>query len=267
MTPLVELQIEGPLARITLNRPPLNILSIALRHQLNAALERIETENGIRVVLFGSAGERAFSVGSDLKEFPADETGGRDKIEFEQRQLERIERLEAITVTSLRGFALGGGAELMLATDIRIASENAEIGFPEVKVGGFPAAGGVWRLARDIGPVRARHMLLLGRPIAASDALQWGLIQETVPAQDLAARVDERAAELAALPHASLRAIKRCLAACCDGRLSAAAGGIERFTTDEYGQLYRGPDIFEGLHSFCEKRQPRYNRSHDKGQA
>lgn len=118
----------------------------------------------VRVFRGGDGGN--CSVGSDLEEFPHDEVGGRQKIEFEQFSRDCIDRLDAITVACLTGYVLGGGAELVLATDLRIASDDVQIGFPEVKVAGIPAAGGVSRPVRDIGPVWAKELLFFGLPLS-----------------------------------------------------------------------------------------------------
>jgi enoyl-CoA hydratase/carnithine racemase len=260
LNPLVELEIERGVARVLLNHPPLNILTIELRRQLLERVDQIEKSPGVRLVLFQAAGEKAFSVGSDLKEFPKDEVGGREKIQFEQFLLDKIERLGAITIAGVRGYVLGGGLELMLATDLRIAAEDAQFGFPEVKVGGFPAAGGVWRLTRDVGPVRAKELLLFGRTIPASEARALDLVTECVAKSRLESRIEEIVGELLALPQSSLLAIKRTVALTGPGSAEGFSGASR--VTDEYGRLFQGADIFEGIQSFLERRAPRYNREH-----
>lgn len=254
-----ELQIDGPLARLSLNHAPLNILTTELRRQMLDQIGLIERDRTIRVVVFQSACPRAFSVGSDLKEFPHDETGGRQKIQFEQFLLQRIEGLDAITIACLSGYVLGGGAELMLATDLRIAAEDVQFGFPEVKLGGFPAAGGVWRLVRDIGLVRAKELLFFGKTIPALTARDLGLINECVPKQQLKQRLDQLIDDLLKLPQSSLLAIKRTAALASAG--SGGRAGIDSQVTDEYGKLFLQQDMFEGILAFLEKRQPQFNRA------
>lgn len=254
MKQLVELEVDGAVARLRLNHPPLNILTVELRRQFVDRIGQIEKNPAVRLVVIEAAGDKAFSVGSDLKEFPQDEAGGRRKIEFEQSMLDQVERLNAVTISVLRGYVLGGGAELMLATDLRIAAEDAEFGFPEVKVGGFPAAGGVWRLARDIGPMRARELLLFGKVIHAPEAKALNLIHECVARERVIDRVGQLVEELLALPQTSLLAIKRTVALSSEFHLAARV-------TDEYGRLFRGEDMFEGIRAFLEKRAPRFNRT------
>ena len=254
---LVELAIEHSVATVRLHHPPLNILTVELRQQLLEQIVRIEKDPTVRLVIFQATGEKAFSVGSDLNEFPKDEVGGREKIQFEQFLLDRIEQLDAITIACLQGYVLGGGAELMLATDLRIAAEDARFGFPEVKVGGFPAAGGVWRLVRDIGPVRAKELLLFGRIIPAQQAHELHMINEYVAKEQLGQRLEQIVDELLALPQSSLLAIKRTVALTSTAPAEFFSGAPR--VTDEYGKLFRGRDIFEGIQAFLEKRPPRFN--------
>lgn len=249
-----ELAMDGPVARIRLNHPPLNILTLAMRRELLAHVAEIERNPAVRVVVVEAAAGASFSVGSDLREFPRDEAGGRQKIEAEQHLLDRIERLEAVTLARLTGHVLGGGAELMLATDLRLAAADAVFAFPEVKVGGFPAAGGVWRLARDVGPVRARELLLLGGTITAAEARGMGLVNACAPAGELDAKVRQWVQDLLALPQASLLAIKRIVAV-------AGAADVAARATDAYGSLFRGADMAEGIAAFLEKRAPRFNQA------
>lgn len=260
-TELVITRREGNACRITLNHPPLNILSVELRRQLLQAIEQVERSPNVRFVIVQAAGEKAFSVGSDLTEFPHDEAGGREKIEFERFLLDKIERLNAITFTALHGYVLGGGAELMLACDLRIAADDVRIGFPEVKVGGFPAAGGTWRLVRDVGPTRAKEMLFLGKTISGQEAAAIGLINTCVPKQQLTNTVEGLVAELSELPQSSLLAMKRAIlhAAMPSGMAPASSEEI-----DDYGKLFRGSDIFEGIRAFLEKRRPHFNKDLEK---
>jgi len=256
----IDLEIDGSVARILLNHPPLNILTTDMRLELLDRIGIIENNRAIRVVIFQAA-QGTFSVGSDLKEFPQDEVGGRQKIQFEQFLLNRVERMNAITIALLSGYVLGGGAELMLATDLRIGADDVQIGFPEVKVGGFPAAGGVWRLVRDLGPVRAKELLLFGKSISAEAARNFGLINECVPRDQVQQRLRQIVEELLALPQSSLLAIKRTVA------LAAlnALGDPDSQITDEYGRLFLQPDIFEGIRAFIEKRPPKFNRALESG--
>lgn len=257
---LVTLEIQGSLAKLMLQNPPLNILTNELRRQLLQRIHEAEQESKLRVIVLGSAVEKAFSVGSDLGEFPLDEIGGLQKIQYEQYLLDKIERLNLVTIACLKGFALGGGAELMLACDLRIAREDARIAFPEVKVGGFPAAGGVARLARDIGLVRAREMLFLGKTVTAKEASAIGLINECVGPEELDKRVESLAQQLLELPQPSLMAIKRSLHAALSGEPNASASA--RVEAEEFARLFHEDDLSEGIRAFFEKRPPSFNKKY-----
>lgn len=250
----VSLEVTGAVARIRVANPPLNILTIAVRRALFNAARALDSRDDVRVVVIEADGARAFSVGSDIREFPDDELGGVAKIRFEQYLLDGIARLSQVVIAKVRGLALGGGAELMLACDVRIAARGAQFGFPEIRLGALPAAGGIKRLVQEIGPVRARDLIFSGRPISATRALDIGLITELVDEAELDARVEALAADLASLPRSALRLAKKCIAA------ATPTTGIDTMEAEAFGALYRGADLSEGLAAFVEKRTPQFNR-------
>ncbi|MCX8997021.1 enoyl-CoA hydratase-related protein [Rhizobiaceae bacterium BDR2-2] len=250
----IGLHVDGPIATLRIENPPLNILTVALRETLFARLAKIEGRPEIRVVVLEAAGDRAFSVGSDIGEFPADELGGVAKIRFEQYLLDRLAALPAVTIAKVAGLALGGGAELMLACDFRIAASDAKIGFPEIRLGALPAAGGMKRLVHEIGPLRARELVMLGQPIEAARAAELGLVNRVVPPAELDGSVLQLANDLAALPGQALVLAKRTIAA------ADPAGGIDTVEAEAFGALFRGTDLAEGLSAFLAKRPPSFNR-------
>jgi enoyl-CoA hydratase/carnithine racemase len=252
--PWVSLAIEGPVARIRIANPPLNILTTAVRRALFETAGALADRRDLGVVVIEADGARAFSVGSDIREFPDDELGGVAKIRFEQYLYDRIAGLPQVVIAKVRGLALGGGGELMLACDLRIAATTAEFGFSEIKLGALPAAGGIKRLVQEVGPAAARSLILTGRPISAARALDIGLINEVVADGELDARVDSLAAELAGLPREALRLAKNCVAA------ALPSGGIDTAEAEAFGALFRTGDLREGVAAFLEKRQPRFNR-------
>ncbi|OCK59884.1 enoyl-CoA hydratase/isomerase family protein [Bradyrhizobium sp. LMTR 3] len=249
----VRLETDGGVARIILEHPPLNVLSVALRRVFFEHVKALESRDDIHVVVVESALPRSFSVGSDLREFPEDELGGVAKIRFEQYLLDHLAGLPQVIVAKLRGFVLGGGGEIMLACDLRIASRNAQFGFPEIKVGGLPVAGGIKRLMQEVGPVHARQLVLSGEPIPADKALAIGLVTEVVDDERLDQRVYDVVAQLLARPHNSLRLAKRTLRAALPPTL------IDTAEADAFGALYRGDNLREGVAAFIEKREPRFN--------
>src|SRR5262249_15445341 len=131
---LVTFEIHGALARLRINNPPLNILTRATRGALLKRVWELEEREDIKVIIIQGS-EKAFSVGSDVREFPEDPIGGLEKIRFEQYLLDRLAQLTQVSIAQLRGYVLGGGAELMLSCDLRVASEQAQIGFPEIRLG------------------------------------------------------------------------------------------------------------------------------------
>jgi enoyl-CoA hydratase len=242
----------GRVATMCIDNPPLNILTNAIRRDLVSALELIEQMIGVHVLIVDAVGERAFSVGSDISEFPKEELGGVAKIRFEQHLLNKLAALPQITIAKVTGMTLGGGGELMLACDFRIVATGAKIGFPEIRLGALPAAGGMKRLVQDIGPLRARQLVMLGRPIDAAEALSFGLINEVVPSSQLDERVIALASELAALPPDALVLAKRCMAAMVPN------GNSDTSEAEAFGRLYRGPNLREGIAAFLEKRSPKF---------
>lgn len=247
----VRLSRKGALATLVIDNPPLNVLTIAVRRALLEKIKEVESQHDVRVLVLESTGERAFSVGSDIREFPDDETGGVAKIRFEQMLLNRIATLPCVTIAKIRGITLGGGGELMLACDFRIATEASEIGFPEIRLGALPAAGGMKRLVRELGALRARELVLLGKPVSAAKAAEMGLVNAAVPASELNAEVDRLTAELLSLPASSLRLAKRVISGI------AAGGDADTLEAEAFGELFRTSDLAEGLRAFVEKRPPR----------
>jgi len=245
---LVTLEIRGALARLRINNPPLNILTKATRRAL---LEREERED-IKVVII-QGGEKAFSVGSDIHEFPEDATEGLAKIRLEQYMLDRLAQLRQISIAQLRGYVLGGGAELMLSCDLRVASEQARIGFPEIRLGALPAAGGMRRLVRDIGAVRARELVLRGYTISAQEAVGLGLINNAVPETQLEAVTEALAGELLKLPSDALQWGKKCIEAVFPNT------GADTIEAEAFASLFRGRNLREGLAAFREKRPPSFD--------
>jgi enoyl-CoA hydratase/carnithine racemase len=249
---LVTLEFSGALARLRINNPPLNILTIKARAALLERVCELEKREDVKVVII-QGHERAFSVGSDIHEFPDDAMGGLAKIRFEQYILDRLAQLRQISIAQLRGHVLGGGAEVMLSCDLRLAGKQAQIGFPEIRLGALPAAGGMRRLVRDIGPVRARELILRGNTISAEEAVSIGLINQAVPEDQLQALTEALASELMDLPSDALRLGKKCVEAIF------ATTGADTTEAEAFVSLFRGHNLHEGIAAFREKRIPRFD--------
>ncbi len=253
---LVQLEV-GTVARLTLNNPPLNLISEAVLAELEAALAQLEAAQpgAVRAVLVSGSGERAFSAGSDVKAFES-YTGaaGRAHFEREEAVFERLAKLPMPTVAAIEGNALGGGLELALACDIRVASANAKLGLPEVRLAVTPGAGGTQRLPRVVGVARAKEMALTGRIIDAPEAERIGLVSHVVPAGRALAAAEEVAAEIAERGPLAVREVKRLIDLSVDVDMGAGIAA----EIDASERVFASTDMREGAAAFFEKRPPRY---------
>jgi enoyl-CoA hydratase len=251
---LTSVTIRNRIATVRFNNPPLNILTYKLRTGLMRQLIELERNADVSVIVFESACEKAFSVGFDLKEFPEDEPGTLQMIRFAHHVLNMIFSMPQITLIKLNGHVLGGGACLMLACDLRIASADAKIGMPEIKVGAFSAGGGTHMLARQIGIARAKEMVLLGDSINAQEAKDIGLVNRVVPVAELDQAADEIAQRLAGMSRPALRAAKRSVNA---GLMAPFESG-QTIEAAGMAELQRWPDVLEGLMAFNQKRKANF---------
>lgn len=208
---LIEITRDGAVCVLTLRREEkLNALSTALERELRDSLERDEVRTSGCVVLTGSG--RAFSAGADVTEL-----GGRtpaDVIAYYRESGDVYERIAALpqpTISAIAGYCLGGGLELALATDFRIADATAVFGFPEVSLGILPSSGGTHRLVRLVGPGRAKELILLRERLDAAEALAAGLVTETVPAGAVLQQALEHAQRLAGLPALAVSVTKQAI--------------------------------------------------------
>lgn len=237
---------QNRIAIITFNRPDrLNALNGQLLQELNELLDDIEHDD-IRVVIL-TGGEKNFSAGFDLKESRTTET-----IKELNAVFSRIENFCKPTIAAINGYALGGGCELALCCDLRVASETASIGLPEVKVGTIPSGGGTFRLPRLIGMGRTKEMLYVGERVTGVEAFDIGLVNKVVPV----GRAIEEARNLAMIllerPPLSIKAIKECVHA---GTQLDTEGAVN-FVINAADLLGRTEDYIEGRSAFVEKRKP-----------
>ena len=166
----IGIAVAPPVAVVTVQNPPLNLLTMAMRARLREIAEELVRDESVRAVVITGDGDRAFSAGSDIREFPSDAAAGRRRAEDEHACYDAIETLPQPTVAALRGHVLGGGLELALACDFRIAEEDCALGQPELRIGVFPSGGGTQRLPRLIGLGKAQELILLGETVGASEA-------------------------------------------------------------------------------------------------
>jgi enoyl-CoA hydratase/carnithine racemase len=248
----------GRVAQLELDHPPLNIVDGELLAGLDEALGRLEAAapGDVRAVVLGGRGERAFSVGSDVKAFEAHRAaGGRERWELEARIAQRLAGLPMPTIAAIEGNALGGGLELALCCDLRVASERARLGLPEVRLAVTPSTGGTQRLPRIVGIARAKELLLTGRVIDAAEAHRIGLVNEVVAAGEAVRRATAIGEEIAARGPLAVRAVKVLV----DGALDRPLAEGHAAEVETSVRIFATDDLLEGARSFIEKRDPDYH--------
>jgi len=246
---------EG-VAAITLNRErALNSLNTALLEKLRAALEDAESDGTVRSIVITGAGSRAFCAGADVKEL-------KDKSQAEAKDLSLwfqditnyMERLRKPIIARINGFCLGGGLELAMACDFRIASDNSVFGLPEVNLGIIPGGGATQRLTRLIGKTKAMEMLMTGEQIDAEEALRLGLVNRVVPANELDNAVDALLNELQAKSALTLGILKLVV----NNGLKMSFERALSYEAECFGSALASRDAKEGLQAFIEKRKPEF---------
>jgi len=244
---------EGHVGVAQLNRPDvLNALSIGLMDQLIETLEAFDKDDKIRVIIV-TGNEKAFAAGADIGEM-ADATV---VTMSERNNLARWKRVAAVRkpiVAAVSGFALGGGCELAMHCDMIIASDSAQLGQPEIKIGVIPGAGGTQRLTRAIGKFRAMELIMTGRFMSAQEAYQAGLVTRVVSKEQYFEEAMRLAQTLAEMPPLALKAAKEAILAVDDMPLSA---GLEHERKVFYA-LFATEDQKEGMRAFQEKRKPKF---------
>ncbi|MBI4190191.1 MAG: enoyl-CoA hydratase/isomerase family protein [Betaproteobacteria bacterium] len=253
----VQVSVDNYIATVVLDRPAaMNSVDQEMRQELHQTWERIRSDEDIRVAIITGAGEKAFCTGSDLKKtMPTQETFAQQiYAKSSSSALTAGLDFDKALIAAINGYAIGGGMELALACDIRIASDNAQFALSEVKIGSVPGTGGTQRLPRAVGLSDAMLMLLTGDRIDAQEAYRIGLVSRVVPAAQLMPAALEIAAKIAANAPLSVRAIKRLVRQGMDMPLAHAID-VERYAL---GLLYNTEDRIEGRKAFAEKRKPNY---------
>ncbi len=178
---VVELTVNNGVGVITINNPPVNALTLEVRGQLKEVLQEVEENNEIRAIVITGAGPKCFVAGADIKDFPNQmKVGPRENATIYKKMFSYLENTPKPVICALNGLALGGGLELALSCDIRIAEEKVKLGLTEVNLGLIPGLGGTQRLARLVGQANAKELLLTGKIIKAEEALRIGLVNQVV---------------------------------------------------------------------------------------
>ena len=242
---------EGNIGIVQLNRPKvLNVLSSGLMKELVDALEELDNDQSINVIIL-TGSDRAFAAGADLAEM-SQHTSADLMLSRRFELWDRIRRVSKPIVAAVSGYCLGGGNELAMNCDLIIASETATFGQPEVNVGIMPGAGGTQRLTRAVGKYKAMEMILTGKSISADEALRVGLVNRIVPVAILMEEAKRIATEIASKPPLAIRAAKQAVLRAQDTTIEV---GIE-LERKAFYTLFATEDGKEGMKAFLEKRKP-----------
>lgn len=245
---------ETGIAVLTINRPEtLNALDVPTLLELERAFAELEADDAVRVIIFTGAGDRAFVAGGDIADLNS-RTGLPHYQEFAEvihRVMRRIERSDKPTIAAVNGWALGGGTELLLATDIRVLADSARLGLPEMTLGIIPGAGGTQRLIRQVPLCRAKEIMFTGNHIDAETAVQIGLANRCVPKEEVLAAAKELAARMAKMSPLILKILKRTLNDGGEMPLSAALAHEQIMASI----VFDSEDAHEGCGAFLEKRE------------
>lgn len=250
----VNWQAEDAVAIITLNNPPMNVISPDLMQDLTDCLQEIKVDDSIRAVVIHGAGERAFCAGADIKWFPSlmRPGGAREGIDLIHRHLDNVDRFPKPVIAAVHGFALGGGMELSMACDLRVAAQSARFGQPEINLAIIPGGGGTQRLPRLVGPGLAKEICWLGDPIAASEAHRIGLVNRLAPDGEHLNAAKELAAQIASKARVAVKVINEAI----DRGLNSTLETGLIFERDAWEEVFRSEDVAEGVAAFLEKRKP-----------
>jgi enoyl-CoA hydratase len=241
---------------VTINRPEkLNALNSAAKAELKELFEALTTDDAVDVVILTGAGEKAFVAGTDISELTSLNTSsGTQFAAGGQAVFSRIEGLGKPVIAAVNGYALGGGCELALACHIRVASENARFGQPEVNLGVIPGYGGTQRLARLVGEGKAMELILTGDQVDAQEALRLGLVNKVVPLSELMTTCWEMALKIASKGQVAVRLSLQAVHASQETHLDA---GLE-MEAGLFGAACGSEDFVEGTRAFLEKRKPKF---------
>ncbi len=254
--------VENGIATITFNRPKaLNALSTALLSEFSAALDSVEADPSIRVLILTGAGEKSFVAGADITEINTlNALQAKHFARNGQAVISRLQDLPIPVIAAVNGFALGGGCEMALACDFIYASETAKFGLPEINLGIIPGFGGTQRLPRRVSPGRAKELVFTGTMIDAEAAERMGLINRVCPAESLMEEVMKTAGLIATKGRVSLRAAKQ---AVNTGLNTDLASGLA-FEAETFALCVSSEDAKEGTDAFLQKRKPEFKGTYER---
>lgn len=247
---------NGKIQTIIINRPSqLNALNKATIQNLHDALIEAEKKEGIRVVIITGSGDKSFVAGADIKEFANfdDEQGKNLAAEGQNKLFDLLQNLSIPVIAAVNGFALGGGLELAMASHIRIASDNARLGLPEVSLGVIPGYGGTQRLAQLVGRGKALEMITTAGMITAEEALQWGLVNHVVPQAELLPLSQKIAEKICKNSGNAISSAIRAI----NANFEEGVNGFKK-EIEEFGNCFGTEEFIEGTTAFIEKRKANF---------
>ena len=255
----ISTELDGSVAIVTIDHPPVNALSAPLLEELEAEIERLDADDGVRAIVLVGAGDRAFVAGADISEFPSLREAAADAHEHgSARGIQKVgHRMDAARtpfIAAIHGFCLGGGLELAMCCDIRVASDDAQLGQPEIKLGLIPGGGGTQRLPRLVGVGRAQYLNMTGDFIDAATAYDWGLVEKVVSRDELRETALGIAQTIAARSPVSIAVLRELARTTRDLPLEE---GLRR-EADGFRRCLESEDGAEGVAAFLEKREPNF---------
>ncbi len=257
MPDLVHMKKENGLAIITIDNPPMNVLSQSVAKELLQAYLSVENDPEVVVIVLTGEGNRAFMAGANIKEFP--DALGQPGVAYHMAQrfhelMNTIDFFPKPTIAALNGYTLGGGLELALACDMRVCDTNAKLGFPEINLGIFPGAGGTQRLPRIVGEGKAKELMFTGQPISAEEAYRIGLVNALAEPGKTLEHAVALASQIASKSLPALSLIKR---AVMDG-IHLPLDEAVQVEAKLFDEVFQTKDSKEGVHAFMEKREPNF---------
>lgn len=250
----VEVHIDKGVAEISIVNPPLNVMSGAVLRSLDAVLDRLDAAPDVQALIVRGRGEKAFSAGSNIKEFPEyldKNVFVTERLNWENHVYSKLARFRTPTIAAIDGVALGGGLELAVCCDLLVCSSRSQFALPEILIGGFPGTGGTVRVQKRIGLARTSEMMFLGDTISAEKALLWGLVNAVVDGASIEL-ARSWARRLSAAPPVALEACKKALQKAQENSESTAI--LESLNCSL--MIEKSADFREGVSAFIEKRQP-----------
>nr|WP_236782558.1 enoyl-CoA hydratase-related protein [Allobacillus saliphilus] len=251
MADLLSIKKNDGIATVVIDNPPMNVLSSKVTAELDQSFRQLHEDESVKVIILTGAGDRAFMAGADINEF-AEEENEQTETQDVQEVFSFIENITKPTIALLNGYTLGGGLELALTCDIRIAEAHAKVGLPEVNLGLLPGAGGTQRLTRIVGPAKAKEIMFGGDPFSAEEASALGIVNKVVPQGEGKEAAEKLASTYAAKSVQALSRIKKLINSVSEYPLQE---GLQ-LEKQLFNDLFATEDAREGIRAFREKRKP-----------